>query len=1279
MAPSTSFPHHAPLGNGESAPSPPKKALSDRDRQSLRSIRSSSDETPRDVIQSLLNYGVDRLDVTNGYLTCIQPGPGTHVITLISGAADGIQEGKTQALATTFCREVVACGGPLCLHDAPSQGWADDPAYQTSGMACYLGTKVLAEGRLFGTLCFTDPSARPSPFTDEEQALLKHLAYQIGTVLPHQSVEDRPQPPPDSDLLRRVQEASQLGGWELEPESHTLTWTQETYLIFELPLSHTPTPSSFRTCFPEEAYDAFQSAVDRCKNEHIPFTLEVPLNTAQGHRRWVRIRGVPQFIQGEMSRITGTIQDITDRHDLEGELEMRRTQFQRLVENARPIVFMLDAEGTIQVLEGNDLAGLELQPGEKVGSSIYDLYADTPEFLSLVDRALSGESIDTTVEVTGISLDIWFAPYHDDAGHVAGTVGMAADITKQKDRQRELLDTEKRLQALVDHFPGGVFLYNEDLECLLAGGEGLTQTQQSPEDIIGTSPDERYSDDISGELIANLKRSLDGEGCTFEQTYRGRTYRVQTLPLASAGGTDAACMAVSLDVTDQVRQEQALQENHRRLQLALEAADAGTFIYDLTSDEVTWDERSLEIYGFDDDTPQQVQASTLAPHVVEEDLEHLEAVFDEAIESTSDYTVTYRVRRPDGELRYVSSHGTVLCDETGTADRVIGINRDVTERKEHETALQEERDLLKRVFQTSPTAIAILDEKGRFVRVSDQAQQILGIETESVTQRAFNDPEWTLTRPDGTPFPEEELPFTVVKQTGETVFGMEHAIEWPDGTRRLLSVSGAPLYDTNGHFQGAVFHLDDITERRNAKRELYRSEQRFRGIFQNAALGIALIDEAGTLLAANPALEQMVGYERDRLVGMHFNDFTHPDDVAEDQRLYDALITGERDQYQIEKRFIRENGAVFWGRLTVSRQMGPEGPQIVGMVEDINTEKESKQHLRLFQKMVEHTKDPIVLSAGDPNASEIQFVNKAFSEVTGYAPDEAVGATASILHGPETDLSLIAEVRDRLRNGDAVEAETINYRKDGTPFVNHWNVAPIRDDEGEITHLVSVQRDVTEQRRMQERLLEVQEEERRRIDQEIHDEMGGLLTSLQMTVELARTEIGDHAPQRLDDIEDLVEQIAATTRSISRKLYPVALPDDGLREGLADLARKMEEHHGLTVDLQVDLDDGKRFSSLIERTTCWIIHEALMNVSRHADTTNAKVLLDTTDQQLQLHVIDHGRGFSPEAHDHEDSLGLEGIRRRVQRLGGELEIDSVLGEGTCLSATLSLTISSVPS
>jgi len=1281
MAPDPSTPDDVPPNNIDAPESVSAGALPSEMQNALDSIRSST-PVPDELIRALLRFGRERLGMASAYLTRIRPGPGTHTLTHVVTSLPSIEEGSTQDLSETYCRTVVVEGGVLALHDAPSQGWADDPAYHTSPLTCYLGTKVVADEQLVGTVCFGAPSRRPEPFCEEEKVLLQHIAHRIGKVLSDDAgPNSRSRFEASPGMRRRVQDVSRTGGWELDVESGRVAWTRETRLIHELPRDYDPARRSFREFFPDEAYSSFQSALDGCIEGGVSFTLNLPLDTAQGHRRWVRVRGVPQYANGDVFRVTGTMQDITNRRDLERQLAVRQNQFQRLVEHAQPIVFMIDTEGTIRVSEGNDLDALGLAPGEHVGASVYELYDDTPAVLALVDQVLSGESVDTEIQIDGTAFDVWVAPYRDEAGTVSGGIGMATDISERKHREQTLRKTQERYQTLVDNFPGGVFLYNSDLECILAGGRGLSALDLSPADVEGTSPRARYPDAIADELIEALERTLAGQQCSLKQTYQDRHYQVHTLPLA--GKTDAAeaCLAVSYDMTERVQQKHALAESHRRLRLALNAADAGTFVYDLSTDAVTWDERSLDIYGFEATPPHQADATTLDSYIVEDDLDHLESVVEEAVAAKTGYEVTYRICRPDGERRFISSHGLVVCDESGTPDRVIGINRDVTDRKRHEEALRKERDLLDRIFQTSPTAIAVLDADGNFVRVSDQAQQILGLESEEVTSRRFSDPGWDILRPDGRPFPDEELPFSIVKETGESVFGVEHTIEWPDETRRLLSVSGAPLQDADGHFLGAVFHLDDITDRREAKRQLRRSEERFRNIFNNAALGIALTNEDGAILEANPALEHMLGYESEALAGTHFSSLTHPEDTKADKQLYQELLAGERDQYQLEKRHVRRDGEPFWGRVTMSRQIGPDGPQIVGMIEDIDAQKKQTRALRLFRRMVEHAQDAIVLTEATASADkdpEIRFVNQGFTEVTGYSFEEATGQTAELLQGPETDRSLLDDMRARMANGHPTEGETINYRKDGTPFVNHWKVAPIRDPQGRVTHFVSVHRDVTEQRQMQSQLLEVREEERRRIDQRIHDEMGGALTSLQLTIDLARMEASPPTRQHLDRLEDLTTGLSKTARSISRKLYPSTLSEKGLSGGLSLLIEKMETQHGLTVDLDLALPE-KDASSLIQRTVYWIVHEALLNVARHAGTDQATVRVRSSKAALRLAIIDDGHGFDPTAQQDTNNLGLDGIRRRVEHLEGTLKIDTAPGDGSHLSVTLPLTIASVPS
>lgn len=233
--------------------------------------------------------------------------------------------------------------------------------------------------------------------------------------------------------------------------------------------------------------------------------------------------------------------------------------------------------------------------------------------------------------------------------------------------------------------------------------------------------------------------------------------------------------------------------------------------------------------------------------------------------------------------------------------------------------------------------------------------------------------------------------------------------------------------------------------------------------------------------------------------------------------------------------------------------------------------------------------------------------------------------------------------------------------------------APIVGEDGTHFGRLWTFRDVTERRRMQERLLEVQEEERRRIDQEIHDEMGGLLTSLQFTVGLARRQAGDDAVlDTLDQIETLVSDLSTMARTISRKLYPSALSDYGLAGTLPSLADEMAERRGLTVDLRVEIEPEERFSSLVERTAYWITQEALVNVARHAETDAAHVTVTATENRLALEIDDEGVGFGADAPSDENSFGLEGIRRRAERLDGEVKITSVSGEGTRIAVHLPL-------
>ena len=152
--------------------------------------------------------------------------------------------------------------------------------------------------------------------------------------------------------------------------------------------------------------------------------------------------------------------------------------------------------------------------------------------------------------------------------------------------------------------------------------------------------------------------------------------------------------------------------------------------------------------------------------------------------------------------------------------------------------------------------------------------------------------------------------------------------------------------------------LEAYLEHRRASDALAHREAELRSIFEHAALGLALVDSEGHVVACNPALEAFLGYAKDELAETPFMDFTHPEDVAIDLELYRSLVAGERNHYQMEKRYIRKDGKVVWGLLTVSFVQGSSPQYAIGMVEDITAKKQAdieqkrlESQLRQSQKM----------------------------------------------------------------------------------------------------------------------------------------------------------------------------------------------------------------------------------------------------------------------------------------------------------------------------------------
>lgn len=140
------------------------------------------------------------------------------------------------------------------------------------------------------------------------------------------------------------------------------------------------------------------------------------------------------------------------------------------------------------------------------------------------------------------------------------------------------------------------------------------------------------------------------------------------------------------------------------------------------------------------------------------------------------------------------------------------LHKEVNERKAFENKLRQEKNLLHSITDTVPVGITILNREGSINFANAFAEKLFGLSKNKITTRTYDSPQWKIADVNGKPFPESELPFSQVKRKAEPVFNVEHTLHLRDGTKKILSINAAPLFDKQGNFDSAVSGIMDITK-----------------------------------------------------------------------------------------------------------------------------------------------------------------------------------------------------------------------------------------------------------------------------------------------------------------------------------------------------------------------------------------------------------------------------------------------------------------------------------
>lgn len=507
------------------------------------------------------------------------------------------------------------------------------------------------------------------------------------------------------DLFERAQEIAAIGAWEYDVEDEEGWWTDEVYRIHALPSDANPAPErSLKQYHPADEpviRDAFQRAVDQGE----PYDLELRFVDANGTHKWVHTQGDPQPADDPV-RVRGTIQDITERKERERELQELTDRYETIFNHSHDAIFLLDVEAgpTFRIAELNEREEelLGQAASDVIGHTLYDLYDE-----KTADRAVeayrkcldAGEAITDTAEYdlhgTTRTFETTLQPVRAE-DEIVQIVGVSREITEQRQRKRDLEQTNAVLSTLFEALPVGV-LAEDATRDVLAINERmfeLFEMSGSPEDVIGADC-ETLAQDVNDMFVdpAGFVERIDDVVTTQSRVSDeelhlrdGRTFQRSYEPVELPDGEGH--LWLYRDVTTSKEREQRLQETTSRLEALFDNSPDMIDILDPAGRLQSVNDRFCDELGYDEDEILGRPIWEIDQLVDAEDVNCL--LSDFAPDERRKFEGVYE--RRDGSTFPVEVH--LLRLDIEGEDRFMAISRDITERKRRERELTRQNERL---------------------------------------------------------------------------------------------------------------------------------------------------------------------------------------------------------------------------------------------------------------------------------------------------------------------------------------------------------------------------------------------------------------------------------------------------------------------------------------------------------------------------------------------------------------------------------------------------------
>lgn len=1044
--------------------------------------------------------------------------------------------------------------------------------------------------------------------------------------------------------------------------------------------------------------------------------------------------------------LSKTIKNSIQNQQLKNQLEESKSRYNKVFHSSPIPKYIYDVE-TLQILDINDsfLEKYEYTKEEMLTLTAFDLIL--PNDHKIAWKALEKNRIQTdfsesflkTKTKSGKIIDIVAQSNAIEFEKKKARLVLIVDVTEKLKTENNNKLTEERFKALVQDGSELISILDSKGHYTYISPNVETNYGINPKEYLGTNAfDWLHPDDAPffTSEFSKLKFKKRFATKPFRYIYVNEKWRWLEANIVDMTDNIAVNGIVlnARDVTERIESEMQIRESNLRYEAVAEATSDAIYEFDMATKKIyITGSNYSKIFGFgekDQSLDMSFWISRLHPEEKKWVGEKIASIKPE--DPDSHYEIEYRFRKKDDTYAHVLDRFSIIW-KNGLQVKKIGALQDITTRKFQETILAFEKDIYKlNASQQStleivlnkvieflekmiPDAICCIAErqKNKMVHIAgntlpkEYIESLVssGLETDIKAfplENAYiidldNNPVWNKYASICKKFNMESIWSIPIKKT-DGILTASFIVHYK--TKKIPKENETYLFERVASLVGVLM------ENRRSGEELKEAINRYEIVAKATSDTIWDWKIQEDSFVWNKGITEMFGYKEDEVqnVSKWWFDRIHPEDsIRVSVKLYNFLEKRVK-KWQDEYRFRCADGTykfIFDRGFLIKDESGKSSRMIASM-QDVTKQKEEEQRLRLMETVITHAKDAVMITDNDTSENpipKIVFVNQAFSEMSGYCAEEVIGKSPVIFKGQNIDKKEYEKLISAIKNRQETTIETISYKRNKEEYWVSFSMIPVGTKDGEISHWISIQRDITEQKK--------QEKEKEHLIRELTQNNKDLKQFSYITSHNLRAPLSN-----LTGLLNLIEDIPIENSDLKLILNGFSKSTHLLNETINDLVKvviikdnpsiKKEEvtfsdvfesvfvqlnflidQHQPTIKIKLGKDSLPNINkAYLESILLNLLTNAIkyrnpskkLNVVISTKTRQDKIIMTFEDNGIGIDLQrnkDKIFGLYQRFHNYPDSkgLGLYLVKSQVETMGGTIEVQSEVDKGTKFTLT----------